>query len=174
MVRMLLRILFPRMCGAVFQKLLLLGHFHWNKKPENFQWRGSSALTQFTKECDSKKALRKGKRNHWDLVLASVLLQLSDYCIRTRRSMLKCIHFPLSRFLQEPPHSWHQMTVTQGDIVNKEATEPKLYFPTGLYCSLSAVIFAWTWQLIIGEHMLLVSLDLAALKLRAKLTVIAF
>lgn len=166
MVGMPLRILFSKMWGAVASETSIIMPFPLKQKIWALAGRSSIHLDPIFKGDMTQKGLRRGTWNIWLCAWQPVLLQLNDHCIRTRRHILKCRDFLLSRFLQELPHCWDQLTMTQQDIVNKKATKPTLYFPTGWSHGLSAVIFAWIWQLITGEHVLRVHLNLATMKLR--------
>lgn len=130
--------------------------------------------TQFPKGMWHERALRKGQGGKWGCGCEQRSLQLNQSCPWAGRSMMGYMDFLPGRFLPELSPRWHQWTIAQQDTVNKKIFKGKIIFSNrpvslALGCHFCSNLTGSHWR-----HMLPVSLDLAAVRLRAKLTVIAF
>lgn len=90
------------------------------QESENSQCTRSSVLTRFPKGMGHERALTKGPRNHRRRLRGPVSSRLWNCCLGAGGSSRHCWVFRLADSCKNLPHRWHQLTMTQRGVVNKE------------------------------------------------------
>lgn len=142
-VGMLLKILFSEMWGSAFQKPISpcnLSAFPLKQKIQNLAVVLMFHFNPISKENVTQTSAEKWQAREWRWFLWLMLLQINDGCLGARKNVLKYTDFLLGRFLQDLSHYWHQLTMTQQEIANKENHQTKILFSNWL------VLLSFCWD----------------------------